>query len=115
MDRIGVGEEHQAVTLCQLFEHAFGHQGFSKNGAPDLAEAVVLQIQIEDAGELPHEIGWFHQARFEAFHQIGGGDAPRHFCGRVGAQTFERPVSALEIEIDQDPAQIENDGLVHDL
>src|SRR5476649_1552041 len=113
MQGVGVGEQQQAVPRRQAFEHAFGDQGHGEDAAPDAAEAVVIQGQVQNAGELFDEIPGFYQAGFEALDEVGGGEALGDLGRRVRAEALQRTVGALEIEIDENLSQVEDDGSVH--
>ena len=73
---------------------------------------VVVNLQTEDGRELCDEIARLDESRFELLDQAGGCQPFRNLGGRVGTQSFQLTIAALEIEVNQDLAEIEDHGTI---
>src|SRR5437016_7121334 len=110
VNRVGVRKQQQPAPPADACQQTFGDQRIGQeDGAPDFAELIVADVQIEHAGELIDEIVGLDQARFEPVDQIGCADALRDLGGRNAAYLLEAPVAACEIKRNDDFSQIEDD------
>src|SRR6185437_17093992 len=75
VDGVGVGKQHQAVTGGETCEHPLGNERVCEDATPDIAEALVTDVEIEHARKLFHEIARLHESGFEALHKSRGGEA----------------------------------------
>src|ERR1035441_4816477 len=106
VDGVGVGQQQQAIACGQTCEHRLGDQRLRKDRVPNLAEAIVIDGEIEYGRHPRHEIARLDQAGLELLHQAAAGKALGYLGRGVWAKSFKRPVTALEVEIDQHEEEI---------
>src|ERR1019366_5837457 len=110
---VGFRNRPQPVPPPQPLQQALGYEDVGKDTAPDPAELVVVHLQIQNPAHLVHKLTRLHQPGFKPLHQPGTRQPPRNLFRRVRAKPLQRPIPAPEIEVNQYPAQIKQNRLMH--
>src|ERR1700733_5343874 len=102
------------MPATQVGQQRFLDQGFrQENTGPKIAKFVVGDPQFERRGKFPDELFRSYLSGLESIHQVSSAHPSGELGGRIVAERLQPGIGALEIERDDDVAEVKEDGLDH--